>query len=420
MQSQLKVKVNVQSSSKGSMCVLCKGSKMLCGKASCPILLKLYVNLKTKDLYDGLHLNGSCPPGVFIGRFGYPNVSIGPLVPPVHGDTGLLDTPEMWLGKSIEDIVKFRFGLVRGKHRVHVGKLDGERIIEYTRDLALSTDSTETEVIFSKKPSGNLVLDDNSQPFGPSAPLKKLDIGTLKIDHKIDKAYSDTDLKAKDAIVRLFEEGAMVSKIQRAFSVGAFGLEKNRKFVPTRWSITAVDDTISKELLKTVKDHPLINEYRVYESWELDNRFIVLMMPLSWSYELIEAWYPNTVWNPKGRNTMIYSDSEGYNGRTTYAKIGGCYYAARLAVNEYLTKERRQARVVILREAHSGYIMPVGVWNVRENVRNALRGNFIKFETLNRAFEYIKERLDIGIDRWISHSNLLEEALCQRRLSDFL
>jgi len=416
MQSRLQV---VQSS-KNSMCALCKGSKMLCGKASCPILLKLYVNLKTKDLMDGLHLDGSSPPGVFIGRIGYPSVSIGPLVPPVHGDTGLLDTPELWLGKSIEDIVRFRFQLVRGKHRIRVDQMEGDRLIEYTRELGLSMDPTETEVEFLKKPSGNLVLDDNSQPFGPSAPLKKLDIGTLKIDHRIDRAYSDTDLKAKDAIIGLFEDGTMVSKIQRAFSVGAFGLKDNRKFVPTRWSITAVDDTISKELVKEVKDYPLINEYRIFESWELDNRFIVLMMPLAWSYELIEAWYPNTVWNPKGNRTMIYGDYEGYNGKSKYASIGGCYYAARLAVNEYLTRERRQARVVILREAHSGYIMPVGVWNVRENVRNALRGESMKFNTLKEAFDYIEGRLDIGVDTWISKSLILKDAKCQRRLADYL
>ncbi|MDY6931968.1 MAG: Nre family DNA repair protein [Halobacteriota archaeon] len=391
MQSHLQV---VKTSVK-SKCALCKGSKMLCGKSSCPILLKLYVNLKTKDLMDGLHLDGSSPPGVFIGRIGYPSVSIGPLVPPVHGDTGLLDTPELWLGKSIEDIVRFRFQLVRGKHRVRVDQMEGDRLIEYTRELGLSMDPTETEVEFLKKPSGNLVLDDNSQPFGPSAPLKKLDIGTLKIDHRIDKAYSDTDLKAKDAIIGLFEDGTMVSKIQRAFSVGAFGLKNNRRFVPTRWSITAIDDTISKELVKEVKDYPLINEYRIFESWELDNRFVIIMMPLAWSYELIEAWYPNTVWNPRGSRTMIYGDHEGYNGKSKYASIGGCYYAARLAVNEYLTRERRQARVVILREAHSGYILPVGVWNVRENVRNALRGESRNFDTLNEALNYIGGRLDI-------------------------
>jgi hypothetical protein len=63
----------------------------------------------------------------------------------------------------------------------------------------------------------------------------------------------------------------------------------NRKFVPTRWSITAVDDTLSKVSVEMLKNYPWINEFRVYESWSLDNRFLVLMIPAAWSYELVEA-----------------------------------------------------------------------------------------------------------------------------------
>jgi hypothetical protein len=143
------------------------------------------------------------------------------------------------------------------------------------------------------------------------------------------------------------------------------------------------------------------------------------MMPRAWSYELIEAWYPNTVWNPFGKEVAIMSSSEGFEGRTTYAEIGGCYYAARLAVNEYLVKEKRQARVVILREAHPGYIMPVGVWNVRENVRAALKTPPGKFPSLDEAFKYISTRLVIPKDRWIKESTVLKETLFQRGLEDF-
>ena len=50
-------------------------------------------------------LAGATPPSVFVGRFGYPKVKVGPMVPPIHGDTTILDKPEMCLGKSIEDIV---------------------------------------------------------------------------------------------------------------------------------------------------------------------------------------------------------------------------------------------------------------------------------------------------------------------------
>src|SRR5438552_1127370 len=178
--------------------------------------------------------------------------------------------------------------------------------------------------------------------------IDRLDLGTLHTDQNRDRATSDTDLRAKEAVLDMYGRGLPVSKIQRAFSVGAFGIEKNRRFVPTRWSITAVDDTIGKDLRETAKTFPLVNEIRVFETIGFDDRFLVVMVPRPWRYELIEAWYPNTLWNPLGREVVMFGDHEGFEGRTTYASIGGCYYAARLAVGEALERERRQAATVIL------------------------------------------------------------------------
>ena len=350
-------------------------------------------------------------------------MTMGPLIPPVHGDTSLMDMPEEWLARdiSIEDIVNFRFQLVRGKHLVHVRNVEeGGRIVDNTREMAMATNPADVEAEFMKKPAGRLVLNDEVQPFGPSALLKKMDVGNLKIDWRIDRAYSDGDLLSREAVLGLYENSIPITKIQRSFSVGAFGINKNRRFVPTRWSITAVDDMIGKELRTEVKDYPLINEFRVYESWALDNRFLVLLMPYSWRYELIEAWYPNTVWNPLGKRIVMFGDHEKYKGRTTYAQIGGCYYAARFATCEFLCKERRQAAIVILREAHPGYIMPVGVWNVRENVRNAFKADGRRFNTINEAFSYVSTRLEIPMKKWIRHSAILKDILHQRRLEDFL
>ena len=220
-------------------------------------------------------------------------------------------------------------------------------------------------------------------------------------------------------MVMLYERGVMVSKIQRAFSVGAFGLKKRRRLVPTRWSITAVDSIISKHLIEQVKGFPEIDEYRVYESAYLDNRFEVLMMPLSWSYEAMEAWFPRTIWNPSRRHIVILSDWEGPRGRSTYASMGGCYYAARLAVCEHLVQERRQARVVVFREIHPGYILPVGVWQIRENVRNALRNPPHRFETLEGALKHVAGRLDIPLSEWIRRSRLLQDAIFQRRILEY-
>jgi DNA repair protein NreA len=383
-------------------------------------MLKVNYFLKSVPLMSSEDIDGASPPSVFIGRIGYPNVYVGPLVPPIHEDTSIFDLPEQWFGKSIDEIVGFRSLLVRGKHRVNVNEFgQAGKIMEQTRDLALADDSVNIELNLTKKPQGSIFVDDEVQPFGPSAPIRDLHVGNTRFDHRVEKAYYDTDLKATQAVKELYGRGVLVSKIQKAFSVGAFGVEKKRRIVPTRWSITAVDDIISKSLVAQVKTFPEINEYRVYESIYMDNVFEILMIPAAWSYESMEAWYPGTTWNPNGTEVIIYSDSEGNSGRTTYAQIGGCYYSARLATCELLVKERRQATVVVLREARPGYIMPVGVWQVRENVRNAMRQKPYEFKTLNDSLRFISGRFEIPMYQWIIQGKLLRHALFQKRISDF-
>jgi hypothetical protein len=402
------------------LCVACKGSKFLCGKTRCPVIVRANYFFRSIPLLQGVDIDGASPPGVFVGRIGYPYVYAGPLVPPVHEDTSLFDLPEFWFGKSIDEIVGFRSMLIRGKYRVHVKRFEeAGKIMDKTRELALATNPVDVELMLKKKPKGYIVLDDEVQPFGPSAPIRDLRVSSARWDDKIEKAYGDTDLKAADAVKELYGKGVLVTKIQRAFSIGAFGLKNNRRLVPTRWSITAVDSILSKDLIEKIKMFPEINEYRVYESHYLDNIFEVLMLPQTWSYEAIETWYPGTVWNPAGKNIVMFSDWEGYYGRTTYADIGGCYYAARLAACEQLFKERRQATVIVLREAHPGYIMPVGVWQVRENVRNAMRQYPLKFNTLEEALRRIASQFQIPLQQWIAKSKLLKEALFQKKLSEY-
>ncbi len=403
-----------------NLCLLCRGTKYLCGKSRCPVLVRYFSQEKIKPFLSRTMIEGASPPSVFIGRYGYPKVSIGPLIPPVMGDTSIIDTPEKWLGYSIDEIVDFRSMLIRGTHLVNVYDVESSnRIVEYTRELALSKNSVFTEALFEKKPRGRIVFSDEAQPYGPTAPLRRFDISNPRYDHRLEKAYYDTDLKARDALVYLYRSGVEVSKIQRAFSVGAFGIRKHRRFVPTRWSITAVDSTLGEHLMENTRNAPLINEYRVYYLNQFDNRWIILMIPCSWQYELIEAWYPNTTWNPYGSKVAMFNSYEFYNGRKTYAEIGGCYYAARLAVNELLVRENRQAGVVVMREAHPGYILPIGVWNVRESVRKALSTKPYRFDTLEEALRVVREKMDIPLERWIKNSAILKNHLQQKTLRDF-
>lgn len=403
------------------LCIQCRGAKLLCGKAACPVIMRAYANVKTQRMLgDGLELSGSSPPSVFVGRTGYPRVAIGPMVPPVTGDTSLLDTPELWTGRPISEILDFRSQLVRGMHYVDVHDLEArDKVVERTRELALYARPAVVDAEFRKRPVGRVILDDEVQPFGPSAPLAQFHLENQAFDQRLEKKFDDTDQTAREAVTDLYRGGVLISQLQRAFSVGAFGEGRRRRFVPTRWSITAVDSMLGERLMEGTKVAPTINEYRIFETYDLDTRWMILMLPTSWRYELIEAWYPETTWNPFGSQIVIMGDAEFYGGRKEYASIGGCYYAARLAANEFLTSQGRQAGVVVLRETHPGYVMPVGVWNVREHVRRALRGAPRTYDSIESALARVGEVMAIPVGRWIHESRVLTDLKTQRRLEDF-
>lgn len=382
-----------------------------------PKFLKYYYKFKTLEKMQGKEIYGSSPPDIFVGRFGYPNVFIGPMVPPQLGDTTIMGSPEMWVGKSMEEIVGFRSNLVRGMYKTGIKNADSGKIEEMITELALADRYSAVQEVLKHKPVLRMSFNENSQPYGPSATLESMSIDNSKANPQVEAAYFDTSLNAAGAMVELYNKGILVSKIQKSLSAGILGLGKNRKFVPTRWSITAVDDTLGKYRLKSVKDYEPIDCIRVYRAFALDNRWLVIMIPGSWEYELVEAWYPNTTWNEDNKNIEIFSSYEGFGGRRKYAEIGGCYYAARLASSELLDKIKRQAKVVILREAHPGYIMPVGVWNVREHVREALRSEPVMLEGMEQLFELIHQNMDIDIPTWIRNSTLLKTHIRQKRLN---
>lgn len=415
------VEYNTDQGKTSSLCIVCKGARRLCGKDRCPLMIKFYSQSKSMPLLDFKDIEGTSPPAVFVGRYGYPKVDIGPLVPPEFGDTSIMDIPEMWVGHSIDDIVDYRFRLVRGKYRIDATNFkEGGRIVDQVQELALTERPVDVEANFSQKPRGRVILDDEIQPFGPSARMEKFTKGNGRFEKYLERSFYDTDMLSRDAVITAYRNGTLISEIQKAFSVGTMGVEKNRRFVPTRWSITAVDDMIGKDLLKTTKYNNTIDEFRIYEWHELDNRWCILMMPCTWRFELIEAWYPNTTWNPAGRDIEMISDCEFFDGRTEYAHIGGCYYASRMAVNELLQEQRRTAGVIIFREAHPGYVMPVGVWNVRENVRAALKTRPFKFDTLEKAMCHIDSVMDIPRPIWLRYSAILRDYMTQRRIDDYL
>ncbi len=402
-----------------SICVRCRGRLLLCGKPVCPVTLEFKILLESyRDLYRE-NVSGNSPPSVFIGRYGYPKVNMGVMTPPESGDTSIYDYPEKWIGLSLEDILRLRSRLLYGSRRMHISIASrGDRYYQEILDISLARVSPEVELYFERKPYKTFEIDEDITPFGPRAPIKSMRLGTLKLDYRVEKISSDYDMKASESVIKLYEHGVEISRISKVFSVGGFGLRKLRRLVPTRWSITAVDDIIGRYLYNIVKDLPLIDGIYVYEYSALENRYIAILFPSRWMYEFMEAWYPGTFWNRLGSDVAVEGDHEFGRPRSEYAEIGGCYYAARLATLEYLRRIGRQAGVIIFREAYPGYYFPVGVWSVRESVRKMFGTKPIEFKDFSEAVEYIFARLRTPRYRW--RSKILDHIFRQRKLTEYM
>ncbi|TFG22368.1 MAG: hypothetical protein EU532_14460 [Promethearchaeota archaeon] len=435
-----------------NICLLCKGARLLCGKRNCPILLKKSI-LKSIIPFEigksvrNVEIFGASPPGFFVGRYNYPNVAIGPLVPFKEfevfqniDDYHILDAPELWYGTPMNDVILYRSSLVRSNFKINVNigeqkikstpSLKALRLLETSQELSMAARPVDTETKLEKL-NLRMVMDNHALPMGPSGITDKIEIAeNVKVHPKVEYCVADTDLKAQEAISeQLYMKGHVpLSTIHRIFSAGLLGEGSNRKLVPTRWTITAVDDIISKRLIKEIKKFPEINDYRIFEATYLDNHFKILLFPGKFAYEMNEVWAPNSLWNISlnGKDQVltpqIMTDYEFYKGRKNYASnITGAYYAARKAVCEYLFQIRRQARILIFREVSAGYEVPLGVWVIRETVRNAMEFSTpIIIDNFNDSINKMSEGLMVDQTYWEKSSKLIKFIKTQKTIDAFL
>jgi len=189
-------------------------------------------------------------------------------------------------------------------------------------------------------------------------------------------------------------------------------LRSNRKLVPTRWSITAIDDSLAKEKLKKIRLYPEIKDIEVFNSEYLGNHYEFLLLPEKWSFEVIEISI---------KNMSVWHDHESFFQRKTYAdNVAGGYYAARLPVTEYLERIKRQASIIVMREVRPEYSAPLGVGILRQCVRSAFEKQPKKFSLSSEAFHDIQSRLRIKIDNFLNKSIILKNYGMQKKLSNFL
>ncbi|HLC59067.1 MAG TPA: hypothetical protein VJH34_00915 [archaeon] len=360
---------------------------------------------------------GTSPPSVFVGKANYPRIFVGILSPPNHNpDAEILDSPERWYQQkaSIDQIFGYRGQMIYSRLKASSIKPTSNKLIDVVQEVSMSKDKADVEIKLKKTPEFKFSFSNYFAPVGNPAPIETARLTeNPKVDIKVEHAVSDTDLKAANAIVDLYSH-IPVSNIQKIFSVGLLGVPLQRKFVPTRWSITGVDDIIGKHLMENVRHYNNLDEIRLFRNDYIGNTFHILLIPREYQFELVEIWDTDKPFPGIG------SDYEPYWGRKTYAeRTAGGFYASRLPVLEYLDKIEKQASILIVREVKPEYFAPVGVWKIRETVRDAFNKPFERFDDLEQAFTRITNKC-VTKNMWKRESKLFKILREQKGLAKFL
>jgi hypothetical protein len=289
----------------------------------------------------------------------------------------------------------------------------------------MSSKPAESELEFHNKPlfyqsliSQNNELNTEFTPFGPQGEIKSFKItSSTSTNKKIDYLYSDKQVKATDAVVDLYKNGIEISQINKVLSLGMLGKKNKRHLVPTRWSISATDDIISSYLVKQIEFYQSIDSFKVIKYNHFSNYYSIVLVPSEvWSFEMVEAWYAKD----NEKKFFLESDYENASGLDHYPRIAGAYFAAKLAVLEYLLSKRKKCSVLILREIRPEYLVPLGVWQIREGIRDALRStkdsSFSDFKT---ALLYASNGMRVPLLNWLSHSEIYKNYGKKTLISDF-
>lgn len=384
------------------------------------------VSFRCRDI--GNHLNSNSPPSVFVGSgLKYPLVNVG-ILSPLEKDENvwIYDNERYWAQNNFEilDILDLRNSLLNSRFQSKVSDARlNKKFVDIAKEIAIASNPVDIEIELKSKLMMGREKDKVITGIGMRAPLKTARItSNIKVDQKVDKVIND-EIKASDGIEYLYKNNFSEYTLSKILSIGVLGLKKSKKFVPTRWSITATDDTIGKSLLNNIRDFKWIEDDELFFGEFLGNQYLIMLFPGVWSFELFELYLPYSSWNQSNK-IKASTDYEGYHERKEYAfNTAGGYYATRLPILEYLNKIKRQASVVVIRLETRSYWAALGVWVVRESVRKALANQRMKFdskeEILEGASKIGKIKFSFECSEILRKSRVLNEIKTQKNLKEW-
>jgi len=385
-------------------------------------------NFKTKNISDISKFNSNSPPSVFIGsKLKYPLMNVGILSPLERDENAwIYDAEKYWAENnfSISDIIHIRESLLNSRFQSKASdSKSNNKFVQIAQEIAVAYKPVDIEIELKNRLNLEKQKDRITMPHGMTARLDKAKItGNVKIHRKVDKAIND-DIKSSEGISYLYGKGFDEYTLSKILSVGVLGLKTQKRLVPTRWSITATDDTIGKQLLEKIRDYKWIENYELFFGEFLGNQYLVLLFPNSFNYELFEIYMPKSSWNPT-EEMKASTDFETFFGRKEYASsTSGGYYATRLPILEYLENQKRQASVLAIRLETPSYWAGLGVWVVRESVRRAMNKKIFfasRTELIDGAKKIGQIKFSFDISEVLKKSKLLNDVLTQKKIMEWL
>jgi len=387
------------------------------------------LGFRYRDVGGISKLDSNSPPSVFIGsKLKYPLVNVGILSPLERDeDAWVYDDAKYWANNDfqISDVLKLRDSLLNSRFQSQVqDSRTNKRFVQMAQEIAIASKPVDVEIELKHRLNIGRQADRILTPHGMRAGLKQAKItGNVKVHQKVDRVMND-EIKSVEGMEILHKFGFTEYTLAKILSVGVLGLKKNKRLVPTRWSITATDDSIGKFLLKKIREYKIIENYELFYGEFLGNCYLIVLLPDVWSYELFELYLPGSSWNPS-QEIKASTDFETYSGRKEYAfATAGGYYASRLPIIEYLNSVKRQATVIAIRIETPSYWAALGVWVVRESVRKAIAKGAMKFRDLKETLESMRKigkiKYNYDAENLLKKSKLLNSVKTQKRLQEWI
>jgi len=166
--------------------------------------------------------------------------------------------------QDYSEIIKIKAKNVLGNTNNIYVKNRSNRILGEVQDIYKARREVEFTSKFDKELKFNKpIVTKLNGMVGSKNELKNITLNeNAKTSKQIEK-YSSNDAKSREAVINLYSRCVNESQIINLLSLGTFGVEVNKKMVPSRWAITAYDKIIETYLYKKLIGYKVISNFEV-------------------------------------------------------------------------------------------------------------------------------------------------------------